>query len=83
MQIGPFIVTYTVIWWLVFFILLPLGIEMENNPQTGNAESAPKNPRLVLKIIIATITAGILSVISINLIDRLLSSEAFKKFLEY
>jgi predicted secreted protein len=68
------IVTFTVVWWLVFFMALPFGAEPEEHPQVGNVESAPARPRLLLKAAITTVLAGLVTwgiawLISSGLID--------------
>jgi len=53
---------YGVIWWLVIFMVLPIGahaIDAEDI-EKGHAAGAPKNPRIVLKIAITTVIAGAL-----------------------
>lgn len=57
------VVVFVVIWWLVFFIALPIGITTEENPEKGNFKGAPSNPNLKKKAIITTIIAAILSVV--------------------
>lgn len=59
MTIAQFIVAYSVCWWLVLFMVLPHGVAAEQNPQTGNAPSAPANPRLKRKFFITTLIAFI------------------------
>ena len=54
------ILVYVVIWWLVIFTVLPWG----NSPidradiAKGQASSAPKHPRLGLKMLINTVLSG-------------------------
>lgn len=53
------LVTFVVVWWLVFFMALPFGAAPEEQPQAGNAESAPARPRLLLKAAITTVLAAL------------------------
>ena len=62
--------TFCFIWWLIFFIALPIGIKIEKNVQKGHADSAPSNPRIMLKIIATTIIALLLLVILIYLVEN-------------
>lgn len=55
------VVTFAVVWWLVFFMTLPFGATPDENPAPGHVESAPARPRLLLKALIATILAGLLT----------------------
>ena len=54
---------YVVIWWLVIFMVLPWGAKSvidEDDVKKGHAASAPKNPRMPLKIAITTVISGAL-----------------------
>lgn len=53
------IVTFVVVWWLIFFMALPFGAAPEEHPQVGHAESAPARPRLLLKALVTTVLAGL------------------------
>ena len=55
------IVTYAVVWWLVFFMALPIGAEPEERPERGHTESAPARPRLLLKAAVTTVVAALLT----------------------
>ena len=52
------IVSFVFVWWLVFFITLPIGSrsyhEADEETEVGHARSAPLKPRIWLKIAIAT-----------------------------
>jgi predicted secreted protein len=54
------VMVYIILWWLVWFTLLPVGVRMPDQVEKGQAESAPANPRLWLKALGATLIAGIL-----------------------
>jgi predicted secreted protein len=60
MDIITSIVVYLTIWWVVLFTVLPWGVKPEENPQTGNATSAPADPRLRMKFLV---TSGISAII--------------------
>jgi predicted secreted protein len=57
------IVFYVLCWWMVFYLALPFGNKKEENPMLGHAKSAPKNPRVKLKMIIASILTSIITLI--------------------
>ena len=48
---------YFVIWWITLFAVLPFGIQSEDAVTTGNDPGAPKNSRIVLKLVINTFVA--------------------------
>ena len=53
------VVTYAIVWWLIFFMALPFGAQPEAEPRRGHAESAPARPRLWLKAGITSVLAGL------------------------
>ena len=53
---------YFIIWWLVLFAVLPIGVRSqseEGDIVLGTEHGAPIRPMLVRKAIITTIIAGI------------------------
>ncbi|MEC7491220.1 MAG: DUF1467 family protein [Pseudomonadota bacterium] len=64
---------FIVVWWLMFFISLPIGARSyhEAGAQTekGNVESAPMKPRLFLKVLLSTAFAVMATVLIYFLID--------------
>src|SRR5690606_32311555 len=64
MSIFTGLMVYVVIWWIVFFMALPVGVrtheEAGEDLPAGSAESAPARPRLWLKAAATTaIAAGL------------------------
>ncbi len=57
------IVIFVIIWWLVLFTILPIGVRREDDVIQGNDPGAPKNPMLKKKIIYTTIISFVLSII--------------------
>ena len=49
------IVVFVILWWLVLFMSLPVGVKPEEKPESGNMVGAPQNPHLKIKIISTTI----------------------------
>jgi len=64
---------FVVVWWLVFFMSLPIGArsyhEAGEDVDLGNAPSAPMRPRLWLKAAISTAIAVVLTVGIYYLVD--------------
>jgi predicted secreted protein len=48
------IILYLLIWWTTLFCVLPWGNKNNDSPELGHATSAPKNPRIQLKLWINT-----------------------------
>tara|TARA_Y100000994_G_C15668093_1_gene432484 strand:- start:777 stop:1010 length:234 start_codon:yes stop_codon:yes gene_type:complete len=67
------ILVFIVIWWLVWFIALPIGVKAPENVEIGNTESAPDKPQLWLKAGITTLVSILLA----GIIIYLLQSGAF------
>ena len=68
MSITGSIVVYVIIWWIVFFSVLPIGIKHSEKPFDNNLEGidpgAPKNPNIFKKFLYTTlITTVIFAVI--------------------
>jgi len=77
MGVAGSLMTISILWWLVFFALLPFGIRShleEGSVVPGTDPSAPTTPRLLRKAVIAFVVALVLwaalfSVIEFNLIS--------------
>lgn len=58
---------YFLIWWIVFFAMLPLGVKSQHEAQTevepGTDPGAPHRPLLWWKIAATTVVAAVLMVI--------------------
>lgn len=54
MNIVSSFIVYQMIWWVVFMAVLPIGVKVDETPQTGFATSAPNKPNLKKKIILTT-----------------------------
>ena len=63
MQWYTGIMVYVILWWLIFFMTLPLGArsyhEAGEKTETGNVESAPMRPRLWLKAGVTTVISAV------------------------
>lgn len=42
-------------WWILFFIILPIGIVQDHKVQRGFALGTPKNPKILLKFVLTTV----------------------------
>jgi len=54
---------YLVVWWIVLFAILPIGVrtseEVGEKASPGTAESAPHLPHLLPKMVATTVVASI------------------------
>ena len=55
---------YFIIWWIVLFAMLPIGVrtseEAGEKSSPGTAESAPQFPNLLPKMVATTVVASII-----------------------
>ena len=58
------IVVYVILWWLVFFMSLPIGVrpphEVGEQAGEGHEPGAPVKTHLPLKVLATTLIAGVL-----------------------
>ncbi len=61
MSITGSIVIYVIIWWIVFFSLLPLDVNREKKEIIRGSDSgAPENPKILKKFIYSTLITSII-----------------------
>ena len=60
MQIFSYFLFFVVIWWVLFFIILPLKNQTPTDLQFGNASSAPIKSYLLIKVIITSVLSFII-----------------------
>lgn len=52
---------YLLIWWLVFFAVLPFGAKLPSQVEKGHSAGAPAHHHIALKALVTTILASILT----------------------
>jgi predicted secreted protein len=61
--LGFAIAIYFIVWWIVLFAMLPIGVrtseEAGEKSSPGHAESAPQFPNLLPKMLATTVIATI------------------------
>ena len=74
MGITGSVIIYVMIWWIVFFSILPIGIqsnkEVFKERLEGNDPGAPKNPNIVKKFLATTIITSILFIVIYYLVNN-------------
>ncbi|MEQ8601929.1 MAG: DUF1467 family protein [Marivibrio sp.] len=53
-------VVFIILWWLVLFMVLPFGVQRDDNPDAGHDHGAPKFARIGKKMAITTALATLL-----------------------
>ena len=73
MGITGSIIVYVMIWWIVFFSILPVGIQSNKaifkDSLEGSDPGAPKNPKIGKKFLITTIITSILFIMIYYIVD--------------
>ena len=64
-----FVFLYLVIWWLILFMVLPVGIQRDESPEAGHDSGAPKNPKLKSKFINTSLITTLVCVLLTWLIE--------------
>lgn len=69
MNVASFIVVYVIAWWLILFMLLPIGVKRDDNPEEGNDIGAPVRHMIGKKALWATVLAGMVLLVYWVLVD--------------
>ena len=73
MGITGSIIVYVLIWWMIFFSVLPVGIQSRKEKFKGGIEGidpgAPNNPKIGKKFLITTIITSIIFIVIYYLVD--------------
>ena len=68
------VVVYVVLWWLVMFCVLPLGVTPAAEEHLGHDAGAPANPRMGFKVLLTTgITTVIFGIIYLIIVSDWIS----------
>jgi predicted secreted protein len=60
MGIATGIAIYVTLWWVVLFAVLPWGVRVPDEVESGHATSAPANPRILLKFLVTSVVSALL-----------------------
>ena len=67
MGITGSIIVYVLIWWIIFFSVLPVGIQSNKEKFRERVEGidpgAPNNPKILKKFLITTIITSIIFIV--------------------
>tara|TARA_E500000331_G_scaffold44186_1_gene36863 strand:+ start:457 stop:711 length:255 start_codon:yes stop_codon:yes gene_type:complete len=74
MGITGSIIVYVMIWWIVFFSILPIGIQSKKEKFRDTVEGvdpgAPNNPKIAKKFLITTIITSIIFIMIYYLVNN-------------
>ena len=61
MSITGSLIIFVLIWWIIFFSLLPIDVDRKHKEIVeGVDKGSPENPKIIKKIIYTTITTSII-----------------------
>ena len=64
MSITGLAIIYIIIWWIVFFALLPIDVNREKKQNIiGIDAGAPENPKIIKKFVYSTLITSIIFII--------------------
>ena len=70
MSMVSFILVHLMMWLIVFFMSLPLGIKVSDYPEKGNANSAPIKTNLKLKFLLSFLIAFFHSIFTYWIVEQ-------------
>ncbi|MEO1014445.1 MAG: DUF1467 family protein [Pseudomonadota bacterium] len=68
MNPGAAIVVFILIWWCVFFAVLPFGVRPDDSGVAGADPGAPADPQLKKKALLTTGVAFVIWILAVALI---------------
>ena len=73
MGVTGSVIIYVMIWWIVFFSMLPVGIQSKKEKFKEKIEGAdpgaPNNPKIAKKFLITTIITSIIFIVIYYLVE--------------
>ena len=61
MSVTGLAIIYIIIWWIVFFAILPIDVERKKSTMVeGEDTGSPENPKILKKFIYCTVITTIL-----------------------
>ena len=73
MSITGSIIVYVMIWWIIFFSVLPMGIqsnkEVFKEKIEGMDPGAPKNPNIAKKFLLTTLITSLIFAVIYYLVE--------------
>lgn len=73
MSVVSFIVVFVCVWWLIFFMALPFGVQLDESGPEVSGPGAPKAPGLKKKALVTTL----ISIVICGMIVAAVQSNVF------
>ncbi len=78
-----YIIIFTCLWWIVFYITLPFGSEVTKTPKKGEDYGAPTKPRLGIKFIVTTLISLVITYFVVHGIESHQLRTLIEKYLSW
>ena len=70
MSLTGSLIIYVLIWWIVFFALLPIDVNREKKQNIKGIDAgAPENPKIIKKFVYSTLITSIIFIIIFLLVQ--------------
>ena len=69
MSILNIALVFLISWWLGWFLTLPFGVKAPEKVEPGHAASAPDKPRLLVKAVISTGIASVITAVVVVIVQ--------------
>ena len=69
MSILNIALVFLISWWLGWFLTLPFGVKGPEKVEPGHAASAPDKPRLLVKAVISTAIACVITAVVVVIVQ--------------
>ena len=64
MSLTGSLIIYVLIWWIVFFALLPIDVNREKKQNIKGIDAgAPENPKIIKKFVYSTLITSIIFIV--------------------
>ncbi len=70
LTVVSFVLVWIIVWWLILFMILPFGVQPDENAVGGNMKAAPKNPHLRIKFFVTTLISCLVTYIGFYLVGH-------------
>mgnify|MGYP001443060286 FL=1 len=69
MSITGSLIIFVLIWWIIFFSLLPIDVDRKHKEMVeGVDKGSPENPRIIKKLIYTTMISTIIFIVILMLV---------------
>jgi len=69
MSILNIALVFLISWWLGWFLTLPFGVKTPDKVEPGHAAGAPDKPRLLVKAVISTGIACVITAVVVVIVQ--------------